>query len=252
MRMIISAPYVRKLNLIMKMNLRLLTVAAVASTLQLAAAGDITGKITLKGNPAPEKELPLDPTCGKLHAGAKPTTRFYVVDKAGGLADVFVTLKVAGGKSTGEGQKPLVIDQVGCEYTPYVSAVQTKQKILAKNSDPVLHNVHATPIVYGNKEFNKAQLPKGPDIESVFEKPELFLRFKCDVHPWMFAYVSIVDHPYFAVSGKDGKFTLKNVPDGKYTIEVYHRKAAPAPSPVTKEIEVKGGSVTADFTLEVK
>ena len=80
----------------------------------------------------------------------------------------------------------------------------------------------------------------------------MFLRFKCDVHPWMFAYACVVDHPYFAVTDKDGKYTIKDVPDGKYTIEAYHRKAAPVASPMTAEIEVKGGSVTKDFTLEVK
>ena len=68
----------------------------------------------------------------------------------------------------------------------------------------------------------------------------------------LFAYVSIVDHPYFAVTDKDGKYTIKNVPDGKYTMEILHRKAAPPTAPVTKEVEVKGGSVTADITLEAK
>jgi hypothetical protein len=72
------------------------------------------------------------------------------------------------------------------------------------------------------------------------------------VHPWMFAYACVMDHPYFAVTDKDGKYTIKDVPDGKYTMEVFHRKAAPTSSPVTAEVEVKGGSLTKDFTLEAK
>ena len=115
-------------------------------------------------------------------------------------------LKGITGKSTGASAEPLVIDQKGCEYTPYIAAVQTGQKIIAKNSDPVLHNIHPTPVVAGNKEENKAQMPGGGDLNFVFPSAENFLKFKCDVHPWMFAYITVVDSPYFAVSGKDGTF----------------------------------------------
>ena len=144
------------------------------------------------------------------------------------------------------------MDQRGCEYLPYVMAIQTNQKLLVKNSDPVMHNIHPTPAAPGNKEENRAQVAGSPDLTFTFPTAENFLRLKCDVHPWMFAYVSVVDHPYFAVSDKSGKYTIKNVPNGKYTIEAYHRKAAPASAPATKEVEVKGGDVTADFTLEAK
>jgi plastocyanin len=229
------------------MKTAFLTLTAVVASLQVAtAAGDIVGKISLKGTPPPEKELPLDPGCGKLHT-TKPTTRFYV-SQGGGLGDVFVTLKEVSGKSTGASAAAHVIDQKGCEYIPYVSAVQTGQTIAVKNSDPLLHNVHPTPTVAGNPEANKAQLPKGPDLNFKFDKAEDFLRFKCDVHPWMFSYVSIVDHPYYAVSAADGSFKLADVPDGKYTVVIKHRKAGTA----EKTVEVKGGSVTADFELEAK
>lgn len=230
----------------MKLTLALTTTALVAS-LQLATAGDITGKISLKGTPAPEKELPLDPGCGKLHPTSKPTTRFYV-SQGGGLGDVLVTLKGVSGKSTGASAAPLAIDQKGCEYTPYVAACQTGQKINVSNSDPVLHNIHPTPAVAGNPEANKAQLPNGPVLTFQFEKAEEFLRFKCDVHPWMFAYVSVVDAPYYAVSAADGSFKLAGVPDGKYTVAIKHRKAGTA----EKEVEVKGGAVSVNFELEVK
>ena len=143
-----------------------------------------------------------------------------------------------------------MLDQKGCEYTPSIFAVQTGQKIIAKNSDPVLHNVHDVPGAGSeNKEKNEAQLPNGPDLTFTFSHPEMFLKFKCDVHQWMFSWVSIFDHPYFAVSGKDGTFKIANVPPGKYKIEAAHRKAGTD----TKEIEVKEGEPTkVDFTLEVK
>jgi len=241
------------MNVYMKKTSVLVIVAGVA-ILQSAYAGDISGTVTLKGTPPPEKEIPQikeDANCGKLHTQAVKT-RFYVVGANNGLGDVFVTLKGITGKSSGASAQPALIDQKGCEYVPYVLAVQTGQKILVKNSDPVLHNIHPTPTAPGNKEDNKAQMPNGPELTFTFPSPELFLRFKCDVHPWMFSYVTVLDHPFYSVTDKDGKYTIKNVPDGKYTMEVYHRKAAPATSPVTGEVEVKGGSVTKDFTLEAK
>jgi plastocyanin len=222
------------------------------TTLSSTYAGDISGTVTLKGTPPAEKDIvPLkdDPNCGKLHS-TMPKTRFYVTGAGGGLADVVVMLKGAAGKGS-PSTTPALLDQKGCEYSPYVMAVQAGQKILVKNSDPVLHNVHAVPQVPGNNEKNQAQAPGGPDLTFTFDKPENFLKMQCDVHNWMFAYVTVADSPYFAVTDKDGKFTIKNVPDGKYTIVAMHRKAAPASSPVTEEVDVKG-NVTKDFTLNVK
>lgn len=233
----------------MKMNSRFLTLAALGAALSVGVAADITGKITLKGTPPPEKPLPLDPGCGKLHPDSKPATRFYAADASGGLADVFVYIKDGlTGKTFPVASAPAVLDQKGCEYIPYVIGAQTKQKILVKNSDPLLHNVHPTPAVAGNKESNKAQMPKGADLEFSWENPEVFLRFKCDVHPWMFAYVGLVDHPFFSVSGKDGTFKISNVPAGKYTVEAYHRKGGK----VTQEVTVGAASVKADFTVTVQ
>lgn len=218
-----------------------------------ALAGDITGKTTLKGTPPPNpevKDLAADVNCGKLHT-EKVFMPLYVVGAGGELADVFVTLKDLSGKSTGASAPPAELDQKGCQYLPYVSAIQTGQTLLVKNSDPLLHNVHSTPAPDGGnkgKDRNEAQMPGGGELKFSFAAPERFLRFKCDVHPWMFAYVCVVDHPYFAVSGKDGAFAIKNVPAGKYTIEATHRKAGT----LTKEVEVKDGAVTLDLTFEVK
>lgn len=238
------------------MMTKVTTLAALAAGLQIGVAGDITGTVSLKGKPPAEKEITQlkdDVNCGKLQT--KPVfTRFYVAGANGELADVFVTLKGISGKSTGASAAPLVIDQKGCEYVPYVAACQTGQKIQVKNSDPILHNVHPTPMntAGGNKEDNKAQMAGGPELTFTFPAPENFLRFKCDVHPWMFSYVNVVDHPYFAVTGADGKFTIKDVPPGKYTLVVMHRKAAPAPAGVEKEIEVTADGAKVDISLDAK
>lgn len=237
----------------MRNNTTCLLIAAVVATLPAAFAGDVTGKITVQGTlpPNPEvKDLATDPNCSKI-VTEKVSMPFYVVGPGRELADVVVSLKGLGGKSTGASAAPAVLDQKGCQYIPYVLAIQTDQTLLVKNSDPLLHNVHATPAKDGGnkaKEANLAQLAGAPDLKFSFPAAENFLRFKCDVHPWMFSYVTVVDHPYFDVSAKDGTFKLKNVPPGKYTLEASHRKAGT----LTKEIEVTDSPVNADFVFEAK
>jgi len=227
----------------------LLVLLGLLSALQLAVAGDITGTITLKGTPPPAKEItPIkdDPNCAVLYPGALPKTMFYVVGANGELADVVVSLKGISGKSTGAGAAPAMLDQKGALYIPQILAIQTGQKLTVKNSDQLVHNVHTQPAA--NPESNQVQMGGGPDLTYTFDKPEMFLKFKCDVHPWMFAWVSVFDHPYFAVSDKDGKYTIKNVPPGKYTLEAAHRKLGTE----TAEIEVKDGGAAQSFTFEVK
>lgn len=227
----------------MKSLLLTLTALAIVST---ASAGDVTGKITLTGTPKPESEIAIDPTCGTLRgAGKKMTTRFYVADATGGLADCVVYIE--GAKGGAASDKPVVIDQVGCEYLPYINSAQVGQTIRVLNSDKAMHNVHPTPTVEGNPEANKAQLPGGAPLNFTFAKAEKFLRFKCDVHPWMFSYVSVFETPFHAVTGKDGSFKITGVPDGKYKLVVEHRKGGK----VEKDIEVKGGA-KADLSMAAK
>lgn len=230
----------------MKKTARILFFGVFAALATVASAGDITGKIILNGAPPKESLLPLDPLCKQLHGSKSATTRYFVVGKGGALADVFIHLKEGVKNPPPPSKKPVVIDQKKCEYLPYVVGVQTGQVIHVLNSDPVLHNVHPTPRVKGNPEKNFAQLPKGPPLKFKYDNPEIFIRFKCDIHPWMYAYVAVVPHPYFAVSGVDGSYTIKNVPAGKYTLEIYHRRAGK----MEKEIEVgASGKLTVNFTL---
>lgn len=217
-------------------------------------AADITGLITLTGTPPAEVPItPLmnDPTCGPLHKDT-PTTHFYVVGKDGEFADVVVSLKDASGqpitgKSTGASAPAAVLDQKGCLYTPQILAIQTGQALTVKNSDPCVHNVHVTSKA-GNTEHNDVQMPNGPDLTYTFDKPEMFMRFNCDIHPWMFAWVSIFDNPYFAISGPDGKFVIKDVPPGKYTVVADHRKLGEQ----TQTVDVADKDVTVNFTFQVK
>src|SRR5580693_366439 len=197
----------------MKKSLLLLSLGII-SALQMASAGDITGTITLKGTAPAEREI--------------------------------TPLKGVPSASTGASADPVVLDQKGCLYSPTIMAVQTGQKIIVKNSDPCVHNIH--PVPKENPESNQVQMPGAADLTFTFDKPEPFLKFQCDVHPWMFAWVSVFDHPYFAVTGVDGKFVIKNVPPGKYTIVAAHRKAGTQ----TADVEVKDGNATVNFTFEAK
>ncbi|MGP8020156.1 MAG: hypothetical protein ACLPRE_04080 [Limisphaerales bacterium] len=231
-------------------KLSLLLVVAMLASVPAARAADIIGTITLKGTPPPEvpyTPLMNDPTCGAMYK-TTPTTHFYVVGPNHELADVIVSLKDVTGKSTGANQPPVVLDQKGCLYQPQILAIQTGQKLIVKNSDPCIHNVHCVPTVPGNPEFNQVQMPGGPDLTLTFSKPEMFIKFKCDVHPWMFAWVSVFDSPYYCLTGKEGKFIIKDVPPGKYTVEADHRKLGT----LTKDVEVKDSDVTVNFSFDVK
>ena len=229
----------------MKHRLTGLTVTLLAGSLQLVSAGDLTGKVSLKGTPKPEVPIPLGPQCGPLNADPdKVTTRHYVVGDGGGLANVFVYLKDATA-APATGDSP-TLDQKGCLYDPYVLGVVVNQKIKVHNSDALLHNVHATPKL--NKEFNFAQVTKGQEDLRSFDQAEVMVRMKCDVHPWMFAYIGVVDHPYYAVTDKDGNFKIAGVPDGKYTVLAYHVKSHGANPGVSQSVDVKG-SAKQDFTV---
>ena len=235
------------------MKKSLLLLSLVVGALQLVRAADITGAITFKGTAPAEasfaSKMQDDPNCVAIYAGKYPTTRFYVVGANGELADVVVYLKGVPSASTGTSAAPVIMDQKGALYTPQILALQTGQKLIVKNSDPFIHNVHAVPKKdSGNTESNQVQMNGGADLTFTFDKPEPFLKFQCDVHPWMFAWVSVFDHPYFAISGADGKFTIKNVPPGKYTLEAAHRKLGVQ----TAEIEVKADGAAQNFTFEVK
>jgi len=227
---------------------------AIMTAVATVSAAEITGKVTLKGTPPPERKIEFDATCGKLHS--KDTfTRHYVVAPDGGLANVFVYLKAgpAGKTYTPPAETPL-LDQVNCMYEPYVMGVMANQKFKIKNSDPLMHNVHATPKAPGNKEFNIGQPVKDMVTEKSFPAREVLVRFKCDVHAWMFAYVGVMDHPYFAVTDKEGKFKLPtDLPAGTYTVVAYHLKTHGTTEGLTQEVTVADGDKKeVNFTVELK
>ena len=122
--------------------------------------------------------------------------------------------------------------------------MQTGQALRVTNSDPVTHNIH--PMAQVNREWNQSQAPQDTPISRRFAKPELMIPVKCNVHKWMRAWVGVVDHPYFAVTGRDGNFELKNVPPGTYTIAAWHEKLGLKQETVTI---AAGGKQSLNFSF---
>jgi plastocyanin len=216
----------------------------------LVGTGTISGQVTLEGTPPEELQLPLDKactaSCQEHNKGMPRFTRTYVT-KDGGLGDVLVTLVDIPPQPIPKGAGPLTITQRGCEYEPYVAACQVGQTIHVINDDPLTHNIHTLPEVSGNKEVNQSQAAKAKPLDFTYDKPEEFLRFKCDVHPWMFTYVSVLNHPFYSVTSEDGHFEIKGLPDGKYKVKFKHRKAGEK----IEEVEIKDGKATVNVALEV-
>jgi hypothetical protein len=230
----------------MKNCVKLITLASVAGSLATLSAADISGKVKLDGKPPAEIKIDPGATCGP---NPKPlATRHYVVSSDGGLANVFVYIKNPPQKKYDPPATTAELDQADCQYQPFISAVQTGQKLKIKNSDAFLHNVNTSTSRFKTHQFNVAQPTKGMEAIKTFDNPELPLKFLCNVHQWMISYIAIFDHPFFAVTDKDGNFKVSGLPAGKYTLVVKHMKAGES----TQEITVADGDKKeANFTLKV-
>ena len=213
---------------------------------RFAWAGTLTGKALFSGTaPAPQKiDMGADPTCSSLHP--EPVYSEEVVkNEDGTLRNVFVYVKQGlEGKTFPAPQTPAVLDQNRCHYAPHVSGVQVGQKLQIVNSDSTLHNVHGIPTQ--SKEFNLGMPIQGMKLDRTFDKPEVMVKFKCDVHPWMRAYVGVLEHPFFSVTGTDGAFEIKDLLPGKYTIEAWHEKFGVQAQEVTVE---EATPAKVDFTF---
>jgi plastocyanin len=206
----------------------------------------VTGTVKIKGDIPKRRKVRMDadPKCAALHA-EPPLNDEVVADADGNVQWAFVYVKAGAEGKKGPPPAPAVIDQKGCTYHPHVLGIVAGQEILIKNSDELLHNIHALP--FNNKEFNEGQPQKGMEMKKTFANPEIMVKVKCDVHPWMGAWVGVLEHSFFAVTNEKGAFEIKGLPAGRYTIEAWHEKY----KSVTKEIEVKAAA-KADFELTEK
>jgi plastocyanin len=220
--------------------------APAAQKVDPATAGELTGTVTVDG-PLPKNDpirMNADPVCLREN----PTPQFQETYEVGpdgkSLANVFVYVKDGLGNYVYDTPtQPVEINQMGCRYHPHVFGIRVGQPLEIVNSDPTLHNIHALP--KDNAEFNTGQPIQNMKTTHVFTKPEVMVPFKCDVHSWMNAYVGVLDHPYFAVTDSSGKFDIKTLPPGTYTIEAWQEKLGTMDQKVTiGEKETKDISFT--------
>ena len=211
-----------------------------------AQEGSIAGTVSFAGAAPAKKTISMDADAVCARTNADPHAEDIVVngDK---LANVFVYIKegTAGGKSVAgysfaPPAQPAVLDQKGCQYVPHVIGVQVNQTVNVLNSDETAHNVNVD--AKQNEKFNQGQPPRGAPIVKQFKRAETVIPVKCNQHPWMRAYVGVLQHPFFAVSDAEGKFEIKNVPAGTYTLVAWHEKY---PQGITQSVTVAPGAPAA-------
>ena len=199
-----------------------------ATPIDPATVATINGTVKFDGTaPKPAKiDMSQDPGC----KGANEAENLVVSN--GDLANVFVYVKDGLGNRTFDvPSTPVTLEQKGCQYHPHVLGVMAGQTVAIKNSDPTTHNIHPTP--KDNREWNESQPPSSPDITKNFAREEIMLPVKCNQHPWMKMYVNVVKSPFFAVTAKDGKYEIKGLPPGDYTIAFVHEKLGEQDQKVT-------------------
>jgi len=222
--------------------------APATSPVDPATAGRIAGRVAFEGAAPPRTALRMDsdPNCATSGTGATDET--VVVGDGGSLQNVFVYVKDGlGNLAFPIPAEPVVLDQVGCVYVPHVAGIQVGQPLEIRSSDATLHNVHAQG--EANREFNMGMPIKGMIHTHTFSTREVMVPFKCDVHPWMNAYVGVLDHPFFAVTGADGTFSLDGLPPGTYTIEAWHETLGTQTQSVTIG-EKESKDITFTFKAE--
>lgn len=190
----------------------------------LAFAATITGTVKYEGEVPKFKEIKMDadPSC-LTHHNNPVYPQALVLGEGNTIGYVFV--HVASGLPTKEyapPSEPAVLDQKGCMYEPHVLGLMVGQTLKVLNPDGTLHNVHGIPKV--NEEFNLAMPKFRQEITRTFNKQEFMFPMKCDVHPWMGAWVAVMAHPFFSVTKEDGLFKIENLPAGEYEIEAWHEK----------------------------
>ncbi len=213
-----------------------------------ATAGELTGTVMLEGTPPKNEAIKMnaDPVCVRENKTPQFQETYIVSDDGKTLGNVFVYVKDGLGNYVFDTPTdPVEIDQKSCRYHPHVFGIRVGQPLEIVNSDPTLHNIHAMP--KDNQEFNNGQPIQGMKMNHTFTQKEVMVPFKCDVHGWMNAYVGVVDNPYYAVTDKDGKFDLKNLPAGTYTIEAWHEKLGTQTQSVTL-----GAKETKDISFTFK
>ena len=208
--------------------------AAVASTntippptVKTSATSGLTlsGRVLFDGPKPQRREINMtkDPTCIKLHADNPVLSEELIVADDGGVQNAFVYIRRGAPKMDYPvPDKAIDLDQKGCMYRPRVQGMLIGQKLKVLNNDPVTHNVRSFPV--RNRAFNFGQPAGTGPRERVFDAPEREIEIQCDIHPWMHAYLFVMEHPFFAVTDAGGKYSITGLPAGEYSLAVWHEE----------------------------
>lgn len=213
------------------------------------AQSTITGTVTFTGKPPALKPLSMDadPACAKKHAKPVPA-EMLVLGNGNTMGNVLVWVSkgLPAGKSFPVPKTPVTLDQRGCVYVPHVMGIMVGQAYRILNSDGILHNIHTLPKI--NPSFNRAMPATLKETSTTFPKPENVFQIKCDVHPWMSAYIGVFTHPFFSATATDGKFTISGLDPGTYEITAWHERLGTQSGSVTVAANDKK---TQDFKFAV-
>jgi plastocyanin len=212
-----------------------------------ATAGILKGTVRFQGRKPARKAIDMsgDPACVEAHH-VKAYDESLVVNSNGTLANVFIYIKRGLEEKKFEAPAaPVTIDQRGCWFRPRIIGIQTGQTLQVTNSDPVTHNIH--PLAQINREWNHSQGQGDAPLARKFIKQEVMIRVKCNIHSWMRAYIGVLDHPYFAVTGADGAYEIKNLPPGDYVLEAWQETLGAQEQNITV---APAGKLETDFTFK--
>ena len=223
-----------------------------APSVGATATTQIVGTVKLDG-PAPHQkpiDMSKDPSCAQTSSGNQATTENVIVGANGGMANVVVYISQGlTGNEAGTASQSVTIDQKGCQYVPHVVAMNVGQHLTVLNSDKTAHNIHPQPTPGGgNAQWNKSQTAGSAPIDVVWSNEEIAIPVKCNIHPWMHAYIAVVKGP-FGLSNDSGSFRLDNVPPGTYTLTAWQETYGTQTQKVTV---VAGKPATADFSFKAK
>ncbi|MEO8580130.1 MAG: carboxypeptidase regulatory-like domain-containing protein [Gemmatimonadales bacterium] len=207
------------------------------------APGSIEGTISYTGTPPKMRPIDMakEPSCAKQHA-TPVFTESVGVRPGNTLEDVVIY--VSAGDEGAPATKTVEYDQKGCQYMPHVAALEVNQPLEISNHDQTSHNIH--PMAKVNSEWNKSQPPGTPSLHVTYTKAE-FIPVKCNVHPWMHGYFAVLNTSHYSVSDDNGKFVLKGLPPGKYTLTAWQEKFGTQTQDVTVG---SGATAKADFTFK--
>ena len=209
-------------------------------------AARLGGTVRFEGRAVRGKRITMDAeqACQALHK--EPVYEETVITgKSGGLANVFVYVKAGlEGKAFPPAETAVVLEQRGCQFIPRMIGLRAGQPLSVKNSDPVSHNIH--PVPKNNRDWNQQQPPEAPDLKRKFAYPEVMIPVKCNIHAWMRSYIGVLDHPFFAVTGLNGTFSLEGLPPGQYVLAAWHEQFGEITQSITL---ARAGSGTVQFVF---